>query len=56
MQSDQLHSALSPVIHGDIALSITTMQNTKKYNYENKRIMLVVCTPICPSTERLVHC
>ena len=32
MQSDWLNSALSPVVYGDIALSIkVNMQNTHKY-------------------------
>ena len=29
MQSDGLNSALSPVVYGDIALSINTQYNTK---------------------------
>ena len=35
MQSDGLNSALSPVVYGDIALSINTQYNT----------MLYTCTP-----------
>ena len=30
MQSDWLNSALSPVVYGDIVLSINTQYNTKK--------------------------
>ena len=32
MQSDRLNSALSPVVYGDIALSIHTQYNTKQHN------------------------
>ena len=31
MQWDELNSALSPVVYGDIALSINTQYNTIKY-------------------------
>ena len=31
MQSDWLNSALSPVVYGDIALSINTQYNTMQY-------------------------
>ena len=37
MQSDGLNSALSPVVYGDIALSIKYKYNTKiKYKYRQE--------------------
>ena len=36
MQSDGLNSALSPVVYGDIALSINTQYNTTTNTSENR--------------------